>query len=104
MSLVKHTPEQEIKMLEKQIKKIEDKDIKGFIARMARHYEVKKLRNKIKNRGGKRTIKGKEKKKTRKGKRTRKLNRYKNSICIFFCCKKNIFILDFFEFRIFFIV
>ena len=48
MSLVKHTPEQEIKMLEKQIKKIEDKDIKGFIARMARHYEVKKLRNKIK--------------------------------------------------------
>ena len=48
MGLAKYTKEQEKKMLEKQITEIENKDIKGFIARMARHYEIKKLKNRIK--------------------------------------------------------
>lgn len=48
MPLARHTGEQEIKMLERQIKQIENKDIKGWIARMARHYEIKKLKTRIK--------------------------------------------------------
>jgi hypothetical protein len=48
MALAKYTPDQEKKMLERNIAEIESKDIKGWIARMARHYEIKKLKNRIK--------------------------------------------------------
>ncbi len=48
MPLVKHTPEKEIKMLQSKITQLENKDIKGFIARMERHYEIKKLKSRIK--------------------------------------------------------
>lgn len=48
MGLVKYTPAQEKKMLEKQITELENRDLKGWIARMARHYELKKLKTRIK--------------------------------------------------------
>lgn len=48
MALAKYTPDQEKKMLEQQVIELENKDIKGFIARMARHYDIKKLKNRIK--------------------------------------------------------
>lgn len=47
MGLAKHTSEQEKKMLERNIAELESKDIKGWIARLARHYEIKKLKNRI---------------------------------------------------------
>ena len=48
MTLAKYTPAQEKKMLEKQITEIEKRELKGWIAHMARHYELKKLKARIK--------------------------------------------------------
>lgn len=45
MGLAKYTKEQEVEMIERQVIELENKDIKGWIARMARHYEIKKLKS-----------------------------------------------------------
>ena len=47
MGLAKYTKEQEVEMIERQVIELENKDIKGWIARMARHYEIKKLKSRI---------------------------------------------------------
>jgi hypothetical protein len=48
MGLAKYTHEQQIKTLQDKIKQVEDKDVKGWIARMAKHYELKKLKQQLK--------------------------------------------------------
>jgi hypothetical protein len=48
MGMLKYTLEEEVKKLEAEIKKLEERDLKGWIARMWRHYEIKKLKQQIK--------------------------------------------------------
>ena len=48
MPLARYTPAEEIKMYERQIIELEKKDVRGYIARMTRHYEIKKLKSRIK--------------------------------------------------------
>ena len=47
--LAKYTHEQQVKKLQQHIKQVEDKDVKGWIARMAKHYELKKLKKQLKD-------------------------------------------------------
>jgi hypothetical protein len=47
MTMLKHTSEEEIKKLKTEIKELEERDLKGWIARMWRHYEIKKLKQRI---------------------------------------------------------
>lgn len=47
MGLAKYTPQEEIKKLEVEIKILEQKNLKGWIARMQRHYQIKKLNRRI---------------------------------------------------------
>lgn len=48
MGLAKYTPKQEIKNLQAKIEELEKMELKGWVARMHRHYEIKKLKNRIK--------------------------------------------------------
>ena len=47
MGLAKYTPDQEVKKLEAKIEELEKMDLKGWVARMHRHYEIKKLKQRI---------------------------------------------------------
>ena len=47
MGLAKYTPNEEIKKLEAKIEELEKIELKGWVARMHRHYEIKKLKQRI---------------------------------------------------------
>lgn len=48
MGLAKYDRHQEKKKLEQQVIELENKKVNGWIANMAKHYEIKKLKTKIK--------------------------------------------------------